>query len=97
MSYVKFCSHLRIFVHKDLRGVVTPNKTTSRHKIVVFKMASINKHHLLAVVLVILRRRKRRENRKNGKKKMNENRLELVAFSTTFLLTREFDRASFFE
>ena len=33
-------------------------KLTSRHKIFIFKMASVNKHHLLAVALVILRRRK---------------------------------------
>ena len=65
-------------------------------------MASINKHHLLAVALVNLKKRIRRENRKNEKKKiwvkkMNKNRIELGAFSTTFLLAREFDRASFFE
>ena len=44
-------------------------KTTSRHKIVVFKMASIDKHHLLAVVLVILRRRRGCENRQKRKEK----------------------------
>ena len=65
-------------------------------------MASINKHHLFAVALVILKKRRRRENRKNEKKKIwvkkiNKNRLELSAFSATFLLAREFDRASFFE
>lgn len=65
-------------------------------------MAYIKKHHLLAVALVILRRKRRRENRKNEQKKicvkiMNENRLELGAFSTIFFLTREFDRAFFFE
>ena len=69
LSYVNFCSHVRIFVRKDLRGVVTPNKTTSRHKIVVFKMASINKHHLIAVALVILKKRRRRKNIKKKKKK----------------------------
>ena len=63
-------------------------------------MASIKKHHLLAVALVILRRRRRRENRKNEQKRicvkiMNENRLELGAFSTIFSLAREFDRAFF--
>ena len=57
---------------------------------------------LIAVTRVILRRKRRRENRKNEKKriwakKMNENRLELGAFSTTFLLPKEFDRAFFFE
>ena len=64
-------------------------------------MVFVNKHHLLAVVLVFLRRRRRRENRKNEKKKIwvriiNENRLELDALLTTFLLGRKFDRASFF-
>ena len=63
-------------------------------------MASINKHPLLAVVFVILRRRRRRKNSKNEKKRiwvkiMDENWLEFGAFSTTFLLTRESDRASF--
>ena len=58
-------------------------------------MASINKHHILAVFFIILRRR-RRENRKNEKKRicvkiMIENRLGLVAFSTTYLLAKEFE------
>ena len=65
-------------------------------------MASMNNHHLLADVLVILSRRRRRENRKNEKKMISvkikkENRHELGAFSTTFLVAKEFDRASFFE
>ena len=30
VSYVKFCSHLRIFVRKGLRGVATPNKTNCK-------------------------------------------------------------------
>ena len=65
-------------------------------------MASIKKHHLVAVALVVLRRRRRRENRKNEQKMicvkiMNENRLELGAFSNIFSLAREFDSAFFFE
>ena len=65
-------------------------------------MASINKHHLFVVVLLILKRRRRRENRKNEEKRiwvkiMNENRLELGAFSTIFLLAWEFDCTSLFE
>ena len=67
-------------------------------------MASINKHHLLAVVLVpcYFEKEKRRENRKNEKKRIwvkiiNENRLELGTCSTTFLLARKFDRATFFD
>ena len=58
-------------------------------------MASINKHHILAVFFIILRRI-RRENRKNEKKRiwvkiMIENRLGLVAFSTTYSLAKEFE------
>ena len=90
VSYVNFCSHVRIFVRKGLRGVMSPNKKHSRHKIIVFKMASINKH-LFAVLLVILKKRRRRENRKHEKKKirvkkMNKNRLELVLFQLCHLL-----------
>ena len=66
-------------------------------------MAFINKHHLLAVALVIFKKRRRRvkteknEKKKIQVKKMNKNRLELGAFTTTFLLAREFDRTSFIE
>ena len=98
--YIKFysiCIFLYVRAYVELWLQI---KTTSRQKIAVFKMASINKHPLLAVVLVILKRRRRRKNRKNKKKRiwvkiMNENRLEFGAFSATFLLTRELDRASF--
>ena len=103
VSHVNFCSHVRIFLY--VRAYVElwlQIKPTSRHKIVIFKMASINKHHLLAVALVNLKKRRRLENRKNEKKKiwmkkMSKNRLELGAFSTTFLLARDFNRASFSE
>ena len=101
LSCVKPHSHLRIFYVRAYMKLWLQIKATSRHTIVVFKMASVNKHHLLALVLVILRSRRRRKNRKNENKriweKINKNWLELGAFSTKLLLVKEFDRVSFFE
>ena len=76
------CIFLYVRAHVELW---LQKKTTSRHKIVVFKIASINKHHLLTVVFVVLRQRTRRENRKmkrkrSGWRKWIKTDLSLVLF-----------------
>ena len=66
-------------------------------------MAQTYKDDFLATVLFILKKRRRRKNRKNEKKRricvetMKQNRLDYGTFSTTSLMRREFDQASFFE
>ena len=80
-------------------------KKTSKNEIIIFKMVAINKNHLLAALIAILRRRRRRcRNRINKRinkrlwvKAINWNRSQIGAFSTTFLLARQFDRTAFFE
>ena len=87
VSYVKFCSHLLIFVHKGLRRVVAPKLQDI--KTLFPKWRLLTSIIFLQLSLLFWEGEEgakvEKMKRKGSGGKMNENRIELGAFSTTFL------------